>query len=308
MTTEHSIPYIFIAALSYSGSTLLSSLLSTHPQIATIGELTGVIKSEDVDEYRCSCGSRINECEFWHAVASRMSSKGFQFEPARFDTRYELGTHPWIRRLRTGSLRNSELEAIRSSVFRLWPGQIEGLRRIGARNQALVESILEVTGKTVFLDSSKHHMRIKYQLKYTGFDVRVIHLVRDVRGVVNSTLKYSPKLSAQAAAQRWVNGNKNIERQLRLLPEDRSLRIRYEDLCQEVPQTLEILHRFCGVESGLFVEDFWSVPHHIIGNKMRLSNSSEIKLDERWKATLTDEQLSEIARVAETSGQLYGYD
>jgi hypothetical protein len=308
MTNERTVPFIFIAALSYSGSTLLSFVLSTHPQIATIGEMTGVITSEDMDEYCCSCGNRISACSFWRAVAANMAGKGFEFEVAHFDTRYELGAHPWIRRLRTGSLRNSQLEAVRGSVLRLWPGHDDQLRRIGARNQALVESVLEVTGKTVFLDASKHHMQIRYHLKYTALDLKVIHMVRDGRGVVNSALKYNTKLPTRTAAQRWVSGNMNIERQLRSLPEDRFLRIRYEDLCRETPQTLERLHRFCGVEPGLFVKDFRSLPHHIVGNKMRLSDSSEIKLDERWKATLTAHQLREISEIAETLQGVYGYD
>jgi hypothetical protein len=308
MTNGRTIPFIFIAAQSYSGSTLLSFLLSTHPEIATIGEMTGVIASEDMDEYRCSCGNIISACSFWRTIAAKMAGKGFEFEVANFDTRYELGTHPWVRRLRTGSLRSNQLEAVRGSVFQLWPGQSDQLRGIGARNQALVESVLEVTGKTVFLDASKHHMQIRYHLKYTDLDLKVIHMVRDVRGVVNSALKYNTKLPARTAAQRWVKGNMNIERQLRALPEDRFLRIRYEDLCREIPQTLERLHCFCGVEPGLFAEDFRSSPHHIVGNKMRLSDSSEIKLDERWKMTLTAQQLSEVSEVAETLQGVYGYD
>lgn len=307
MIDNRTIPFIFIASLPYSGSTLLSFLLATHPQIAAIGEMTGVIESEDLDEYRCSCGRRINECDFWRAVTAKMLAKGHRFEVAHFDTKYELGTHPRIRRLRTGSLRNNQLEAIRDSIFRLWPGQIEQLRMIGKRNQALVESVLEVTGESVFLDSSKHHMRIKHQLQYTDLDVRVIHLVRDARGVVNSFLNYSRRLTPQAAARLWVSGNKNIDRQLLLLPEDRHIRIRYEDVCRALPETLERLHGFCGVEPGVYVEDFRSVPHHVVGNKMRLRNSSEIKLDERWKLELTKGHLSEVAQVAQAMQRVYGY-
>ena len=150
-------------------------------------------------------------------------------------------------------------------------------------------------------------MRIRYQSQYTDLDVKVIHLVRDARGVVNSLLNYSRRLTPEAAARLWVNGNKNIERQLRLLPEDRYIRVRYEDMCRALPETLERLHRFCSVEPGLYTEDFRSVPHHIVGNKMRLGNSSEIKLDERWRKELTREQLSEVDRVAQAMQGVYGY-
>jgi hypothetical protein len=280
-------PCVFITAYSHSGSTLLAFLLGAHPEIATVGEMTGLIPVEDPDVYLCSCGQKIKECEFWRAIASVMQTKGFQFEVANFNTRFELGSHPLIRRLRTGSLRSNALEAIRDAIFWAWPGQTRQLRKIAARNKALVEAVLDVTGKRVFLDSSKEHMRIKYLLKYSDLDMFVIHLVRDVRGVVTDHL--SSSRSAQQLAQSWVNRNRNILRQLEALPDNRQIRIHYEDLCQDMQGTLECLYRFCGVEPGVVVTDFRSAPHHIVGNKMRLGSSSEIKLDERWKKVLTED-------------------
>ena len=109
MTISRTTPFIFIASLPYSGSTLLAFLLAAHPQIATIGEMTGGIESEDPDEYRCSCGEKIKGCDFWRAVTAKMSAKNFNFDVAHFNTKFELGTHPYIRHLRTGSLRNNNL-------------------------------------------------------------------------------------------------------------------------------------------------------------------------------------------------------
>jgi hypothetical protein len=269
--------------------------------------MTGVIGSEDKDEYRCSCGEKILECDFWRAVTAKMLAKDFKFDVAHFNTKYELGIHPYIRHLRTGSFRNNNWEAVRDYIFRLWPGQTHQLEKIGARNQALVESVLEVAGKSVFLDSSKYHMRINQQLQYTSLDIKVIHLVRDARGVVNSMLNYSKKLTPQAAARLWVNGNHNIERQLRVLPEDKYLRVRYEDMCRDLPQTLERLHFFCGVEPEPIIDDFRSVPQHIVGNKMRLRSSSEIKLDERWRTELTEGKLREVDQVVRPMQHVYGY-
>jgi hypothetical protein len=306
--TNSCMALIFLASVSYSGSTLLSFLLGTHPRIATIGEMTGIIRSEDPDQYRCSCGKVIRECDFWQSVATEMSYRGFKFDVAHFDTTFELGASPLIRRLRTGSLRANRIESLRDLVFQLWPGQNNQLSRIGTRNQALAESILHLTGKSVFLDASKNHMRIKYLLRYTNLDIGVIHLVRDVRGVVNSFLSHKKWMTTKTAASRWVNFNRNTERQLRALTAERHVRVRYEDLCQDVPGTLERLHRFCGVEPGFFLRDFRSVAHHTIGNKMRLSDSSEIELDERWKTTLTKTQFQEIDRIAGPVNRAYGYD
>jgi hypothetical protein len=120
-------------------------------------------------------------------------------------------------------------------------------------------------------------------------------------------LNYSKKLTPQAAARLWVNGNHNIERQLRVLPEDKYLRVRYEDMCRDLPQTLERLHFFCGVEPEPIIDDFRSVPQHIVGNKMRLRSSSEIKLDERWRTELTEGKLREVDQVVRPMQHVYGY-
>jgi len=302
-------PFVFLTSQSYSGSTLLAFLLGAHPEIATVGEMVGLLPRANSDEFLCSCGQKIKECEFWHAIASVMETKGFQFEVANFNTRFELGSHPLIRRLRAGSLRSNTLEAIRDAIFWAWPGQTYQLSKIAARNKALAEAVLDVTGKRVFLDTSKNHMRIKYLLRYSDLDMLVIHLVRDVRGVVTSYLSHHRGATAQRAAQSWVNRNRNIQRQLRAVPDNKQIRVRYEDLCQNTQDTLECLYRFCEVEPGVVVTDFRSVPHHIVGNtRMRLSSASEIKFDERWKRVLTEDQLKEIDRVAGAMHRQYGYE
>jgi hypothetical protein len=237
-----------------------------------------------------------------------MSTRGFQFDVAHFDTAFELGASPVTRRLRTGSLRSHQIETLRDLVGRLWPGQTHQLKKIGARNQALVESILYLTGKSVFLDASKDHMRIKYLRRFTDLDISVIHLVRDPRGVVNSFLNHKKWMDTRTAARRWANFNRNMERQLRALHMDRQIRIRYEDLCCDVSGTLECLGRFCGVQPGQFLDDYRSVAHHIIGNRMRLRNSSKVELDERWKNALSITQLEEITHIAGPLCRAYGYN
>ncbi len=83
--------------------------------------------------------------------------------------------------------------------------------------------------------------------------------------------------------------------------------VRYEDLCQNTDSIMERLFDFCGVDTGIRIEDFRTAPHHIVGNAMRLKKTSAIKLDERWKTELTVAQLKEIDRTAGTLSRQYGY-
>ena len=64
--------FIYITSASFSGSTLLTFLLNTHPEIATIGEMKG--DSMDVERYRCSCGDPIGRCPFWQRLVTHRFS------------------------------------------------------------------------------------------------------------------------------------------------------------------------------------------------------------------------------------------
>ena len=55
---------IYLTSTPYTGSSLMSILMCSHPYIATISELTGVNASIDVTDYRCSCGNLLTEWVF----------------------------------------------------------------------------------------------------------------------------------------------------------------------------------------------------------------------------------------------------
>lgn len=50
-----------------------------------------------------------------------------------------------------------------------------------------------------------------------------------------------------------------------------------------------------------------TVPHHIVGNRMRLRPISGIKPDERWKSLLAEDQLKKMNQAAGTLGRRYEY-
>ena len=131
--------------------------------------------------------------------------------------------------------------------------------------------------------------------------------MRDVKGVVNSRLRRKADLDAREAAQQWVKVNQKLEITLQSLPKDKQILVRYEDLCHDVQGTLEKLVEFCGVDSTVEIRDFKSAPHHIVGNTMRLSNLTKIRLDERWKSQLPERQQEEIDRAAANFLHRYGY-
>lgn len=299
--------FVGIETSSYSGATLLAFLLNAHPQIASVGEMDGLIPSEDPESYNCSCGHRIRACEFWQAVTREMIRCGFEFDVADFDNAFRLAGPRWMQRLRVGSLGSATLDSIRDLVFQTLPGERSQFTALAARNMAFVETVLRLTGKSVFADTSKDHLRARALRMFSPYDVRVIHLVRDPRGVVASRLRRGVRIGVREAARQWVRLHTRLQNSFATPAPDKYIRVRYELLCQDLPSVLRELYAFCGTDPGFRIQDLPSTSHHIVGNAMRLDNLSEIKLDERWRELLTARQQKEIWQIAGRLGMQYGY-
>lgn len=299
--------FVSIETTAFSGATLLALLLGAHPKVATIGEISGLIARDDPDKYLCSCGKRIKVCEFWQSVKTAMAKRGFEFDVAHFDTKFNLDGSHFVQRLREGSVRNSLVDSIRDKILFSLPNERRQLQALVDRNVALVESVLEVTGTDVFADSSKSRMRLKALHQFSTLDVRVIHLVRRAEGVVASQLRRGRGLDVAKLARDWSKRHRRLDVTLQTWPKEKYIRVRYEDICQNTESTLNTLLDFCGVPVDIKGINFQETTQHIIGNPMRLRPLSEIKLDERWKQELTPDQLEEINRVAGNLSRRYGY-
>lgn len=299
--------FVAIETSSYSGATLLAFLLSAHPEIVSIGEMNGVIPTEDIETYMCSCGKRIRVCEFWQTVRCAMEQRGFTFDVAHFDTEFVMGGPHLAQKLRAGSFRSAKVDALRDHFFLTLPGARTRLKRQIARNIAFIDAVLEVTNKRVFVDTSKNHLRAKHLAKYGALDVRAIHLVRDPRGVFASRLRRSANLDARDAARQWVRLHERLERMFNTLPTMQVTRVRYEDVCRAPKEVLAQLCEFCGVEGDLHSSDLRGLQHHIVGNPMRLTNYAEIQFDESWRTRLTRAQMDQIMRVAGGLAARCGY-
>jgi Sulfotransferase family len=320
----------YILAASHSGSTLLSMLLGSHPQIATVGELTLSPKSMgDLGRYRCSCGSPIRECGFWLNVAEGMRRRGVEFDLAHAGTDYREVESHYAGRLLKPMHRGKGLEGLRDGALYLSPTWRRRLPDIHRRNGALVATVSEITGADVVVDSSKIALRLKYLLRNSDLDVRIIRLVRDGRAVALTYMdpagfadaddpsrraggmggdRHSERLSMAQAAYEWRRCMEEAEHILRCVKPSQWIEIRYEDYCREPKATLTRVYEFLGAESDRQARDFRSVEQHVVGNGMRLNTTSNIQLDERWRKTLTQQDLQVFDEIAGATNRCYGYE
>ncbi len=273
--------------------------MGMHPEVATVGELTGPARRLDLRTYPCSCGKLFQEDPFWQDVATAVNQYGLLYSLDNYlDTRFELSKNLVLQRILAGSFRSTFLEKFRDNlVFTLWPAKLRRLNEQANRNELFARAILEVSGKSIFLDTSKDPMRIHYLQLAPNIDLYVIHLVRDVRGVVTSILSRHPETNVKGAVRSWIAREKNIQRQLQAIPPTRQIQVHYEDLVTDTLPTLNKLLRFVGAAPVEAVGDYRETEHHILGNRMRKRQSSEIKLDEKWRTALSEKQLKLISQM-----------
>jgi hypothetical protein len=300
---------VYIMGHGYSGSTLLTFLLGTHPQIATIGELGIAPRAKQEltpEEYLCSCHAPVRDCEFWQRVSREMAERGHKFDIWDADLDFRARDGGLADVLLRAVQRGPVLEAARSAGLNVVPGARRERDRIAARIGSLAEIVARIKGCDTFLDSSKRPERATLMQRSGDFDMRVIHLVRDGRAVSWSSMKHLG-LSPEDAARSWLADNHGSEHARRYFPSHRWLTLRHEDLCADPDGTLTRLHGFIGVPSTNGYHKFRAVDHHIIGNQMRLSSTSEIRLDESWKQALTPEQMTTIDHLVAPLNRRYGY-
>lgn len=318
----------YILAASHSGSTLLTMLLNSHPEVATIGELSpGYL--EDLSWYLCSCGSKIRECHFWRWVSSTARDRGIDFHLEKFGTRFSVPDSRIATRLLGPLYRGPALELLRDIGLRLfspWPSRIPGIVHA---NETLVEIILEYYHARLFVDKGNRALRLKYLLHIPSFNLKIIRLIRDGRGVALTYIdpagfadandptmrgggsggqRENERLSMAQAAYQWRRCNEEAEHILRQIGKSQWIEVRYEDLCKDTENTLRRLFEFLGLDPAKRLRDFRSVEHHVVGNGMRLDTNSNVSLDELWRSVLTEEELRIFDNEAGTMNRRYGYE
>jgi hypothetical protein len=309
--------YVCLPGSRFTGSTLLGSLLNEHPECVSIGAATGLIRQTDLTTYRCSCGELFRECEFWNYVAARTLALGHPVDvftvnfwnthlrlapdaaPGRRDARYLLNG-ALLRPLRW-----EPLNRMRDVLVGAFPGTRRAKSQMAWNTWSLATAVLERTGKQVFVDTSRDHQRPRNLAPFPMLDVKVVHLVRDPRGNSASMIKHTGA-DAASAARMWAHSNREAARARRYFLPERWLSLRYEELCADPAGVLDRIARFLNV--GPMPRDgFRDSSSHIIGNKMRMKGLAEIREDLSWHTTLSDGQLSTIARIAGRVSHQMGY-
>ena len=285
---------LYIATSAYSGSTLLSFMLNIHPWITTIGHTTGW-KFSAGEDFRCSCGERLDECIFYRGIAEQFRHAGLRFDIRDFGTEYRLAKSDRLNRLFCGPIpfiTSTPIEKLRDSIVRCFPSCRKALAEQDKANLTLIKTALKLSGARIFVDNSHNPYRLRHLQRISEFRILVVHLFRDPRGIALSDRK-NKGWNSDLSVQLWLRRQKEIFRIGSEFPP--VLRIYYEDLLSETDQTLARIYRFLEIESLPTPEDLKVSDHHILGNDMRFQPGQLDKIV-KWKRDLSKEDQETVVQ------------
>lgn len=301
------LPVTYVVGSSHSGSTLIAFLADQHPRIASVGETAvkrRIRREGRAAQQRCSCGATLDACPFWSGVFADVSAAGIPFSAARWRTDYRF-EHPWLDAILTKETSHVWWRERRRWATRHLPPFRRRTAVVDAANVAFIRAALTRRGAAVFFDTTKLLTRLTYLLEIPALDVRVVRLVRDARGFAASAQGRGESVSAATAV--WLNDQTAIEHVLARRPHVPQTLVRYEDLCADPAATLARLWAFCGVEPIDPSTIVRARDHHVLGNSMRMSETIEIRIDDRWRLQLRKEDERRVLDIAGGLNERLGY-
>lgn len=298
---------LFTGGLGRSGSTLVEKLINELPATFSVGETVHLWERGVRDHERCGCGEAFSECPHWAEVGLEAFGGWDNIDVDRMiDLRWGEDRSrklPQIfRAVRSGNLSDAQreyLDGMRSVLM--------ASAAVAARQRSTPDTDV-APSDIIILDSSKHLSTAALLACDPALDVRVLHLLRDPRGVAYSWMKtverpetdgeIMPQYSAKRTAGRWVTDNLGFDTLSSLGVS--TLQVRYEDILAAPQDQLLDIARFAGAtdettETLDFIDSdgdtnraHLSTPmHSIAGNPLRFGGDDMVlRLDDAWKTKL----------------------
>jgi hypothetical protein len=314
-TPDDRIRVVYIMGAGRSGSTVLDVILGSHPEVFGTGELIHIFREEALHRANCACGEARDACPLWTQVRARwceLTGQSAITDHRELHRRFcniqsfDLGLRSWMR--------------LRRRPTRQSPSLTECLNQ----TVALYRAIAETSGQRVIVESSKNPLRARLLCLIPELDVRLVHLVRDARGVAWSRMKALhqsresgipreiPSKPVTVSATYWALMNGYSEQVCRLFPDRPSVRIHYEDFVAFPTDTLNALGElasldFSQVAMQLAAGEPMNPGHLYAGNRVRTAGPIHLKQDCEWAHNLTPRQQRIIWALTARQMNRYGY-
>ncbi len=300
---------LYIGGLGRSGTTLIERVLGELPGMCALGEVVHLWQRDLRDNERCGCGSSFHDCSFWTAVGD-LAFGGW----ARVDVHRILQLQELVERTRhipmlaAGHKRDFNALAVEYAEY----------------YAAIYQAAATVSGAAAIIDSSKHSA-LAWCLRYSEeIDLRVLHVVRDPRGVAYSWTKTvaRPETDGRSEMTRYTPARSavlwNAHNAAFGLLRQRGVavrRLRYEDFLADPRGTVDKVAAFAGLDTSTAELSFLgpgSVQlgqcHSAAGNPMRFTvGEVPLRPDDAWRTALPPRQRAIVGAVCAPLLRTYGY-
>lgn len=211
----------YIAGCARSGTTLLARLLGELPGFVSIGEAGSYFFLNDRHtpdlSAQCGCGADTSKCSFWSSIVRDQQLKGAARPFARY--RYVHRAFLWN------------------------PVAHSDLQNFLAHASEFYHKVAELAGATVVVDSSKSPQFAALLALAPNVEVHIVHLIRDLRGVVSSERvpkSYLPAAPPWRTILNWYMANACTELLLKRQAGSFS-QLRYDEFLYDPSSILERL-------------------------------------------------------------------
>ena len=300
---------LYLGGLGRSGTTLIERVLGELPGVCALGEIVHLWQRDIRDDDRCGCGDRFSRCGFWKAVGRRAFG-GWE----RVDVHRILALQELVERTR-------HIPVLATSRRRDFAALVVEYAEYYAK---VYDAAAHVAGASVVIDSSKHSALAHCLRHCPDIALRVLHIVRDPRGVAYSWTKtvHRPETDGREEMARYTPARSavlwNAHNAAFGLLRQRGVavrRLRYEDFLADPRGTVHKVAAFSGIDTSTLELSFLSEGrvhlgqcHSAAGNPMRFQTGEvPLRPDEDWRDALPPRQRALVGAVCAPLLRSYGY-
>lgn len=295
---------VYLVSNHNAGSTPIALVANAHPDMVSPGEMVGPGgRFHGALGPVCSCGKEVAVCPFWQEVGIRYRAMGFPWQPDRWGLDFRFPGFPLLSRI---ALNRPDAFSWRTPLFARLPWFLDRIQEMLDRNAAFAQIILDVSGRKVVLDASKHQMRLYHLSRIKMLDLRVVHLIRDPRGWCNSRRKNFNEPVNQNAL-RWSEQNISIDQIVSHINKEKRIVLRYEEFCENPQATMARIWALADLPEVPVPEDLNTISHHLLGNRMRTRKNLKISQDLSWQNELSTGERAIIEQITASTAQRFGY-
>ena len=308
---------IIIVGAARSGSTIVAKAIGGHSKCFTLGEINRFNEEINNPETHCGCAEKLTECDFWNTCIDEIKDET-KVNVKGENGKFQIGIFNEL-------TKNKKYKLIPTILF----GKAYSNKNVNKKIKntlVLYKALFKKTSSQVLVDSSKGLFRALVLATRSPKHIKFkfIHLVRDGRGVLNSSLKSTYNIkhkdntiktyegiidkNPRKIINSWLYINLRNFIILKLFRKNKTVFIRYEDFTSNPSKYLKQIYSSVTLDYEEKALDLGGNVNHILGGNSSRINAKKIqKQDDTWREKLNNDLLKKFNRKAGWFNRLIGY-